>query len=205
MWASPSAAAAAYLSGAALLFLVKWLLQQIRQDYLPLLHKFLECCVICAITGDAVAHHATHACRWLRAVLDFRPDQHSKTLELYTRLQFLEMTTCWHCMSLWWVCVNYKVSLQHNAASKRLVITSLTVAWAMRMSNDTCRLALKVSGTPMGATADEIRVWFGQHADPSAGEYNYVSIAAVVLLNLWSALLAPEAATSSHHRLAKRA
>ncbi len=103
------------------------------------------------------------------------------------------------------MCVDYTVSPQHSAASKRLVTTSLTVAWEMRTTNDTCRLALEVSDAPMDATASEIRVWFGQHADPSAEEYNYVSNAAVVLLNLWSGLLVPEAATSSHHQLAKRA
>jgi hypothetical protein len=177
--------------------------QQIRHDYLPLLREFLERCVICAVTGDAAAHHATHTCRQLRAVLDFWLDQHSEALELYTRLQFLERTTCWHCMSPWWVCGDYKVCPQHSAASKRLVTTSLTVAWEMRTTNDTCRLALEESGAPMDATASEIRVWFDQHADPSAGEYNYVSNAAVVLLNLWSALLTLEAATSCHHRLAK--
>jgi hypothetical protein len=99
MWAFPSAAVAVPQSGAALLSQVKQLPQQIRQDYLPLLREFLERCIICAVTGDAAVHHATHACRRLRAVLDFRPDQDSEALELHTRLQFLERTTCWHCMS----------------------------------------------------------------------------------------------------------
>ncbi len=108
-------------------------------------------------------------------------------------------------MSLWWVYIGYNVCPQHSAASKRLVTTSLTVAWEMRTTNDKCHLALEASRAPMGATAGEIQVWFGQHADPSAGEYNYVSNAAVVLLNLWSALLAEEDASSSHHWLAKRA
>ncbi len=65
---------------------MKQLPQQIRQDYLPLQRELLERCIICAMTGDAAAYHATHACRRLRAVLDFQPDQHSEALELDTRL-----------------------------------------------------------------------------------------------------------------------
>jgi hypothetical protein len=158
MWVSPSAAVAAPQSGAAFIFRVKRLPQQIRQDYLPLLRDFLEHCVICILTGDAAVHHATHTCRRLRAVLDFRPDQHNEALELHTRLQFLDGTACWLCMSPWWVYVIYKVCPQHSAASKRLITTSLTVAWEIRTTNDTCRLALVASGTPMDATASEICV-----------------------------------------------
>jgi hypothetical protein len=99
MWASPSTVVAIPQSYAALLFQVNRLPQLIRQDYLLILREFLERYVICAVTSNATTYHATHACKRLRAVLDFRPDQDSEALKLHIRLQFLELTMCWHCMS----------------------------------------------------------------------------------------------------------
>ncbi len=188
-----------------MLLQVNKLLQQVRPDYLPLLREFLERCVICSVMLDAAADHAMHTCRRLRAVMEFRHDQGREALKLHMRLKFNDKTTCWTCFSPWWVCVDYKICPQHSAARKRLITTSLAIAWETCSSTDTCCLAREESGAPMGATASKIREWYGQHADPSARKYYFVSNAAVVLLNLWSALLAQADVSSSHHPLAKRA
>jgi hypothetical protein len=68
------------------------------------------------------------------------------------------------------MCINYKVCLQHFAASKRLITTLLTMAWEMHFSNDRCSFALKALGALMSATASKFCRWFGQHADLLAGE-----------------------------------
>ncbi len=83
-------------SGVALLSQVNLLPQQICQAYMPFIHKLLEHCVIYAVTADAALHHASHAYRRMKAVLDFRPHQHSEALECHTRLQFLDKTTSGH-------------------------------------------------------------------------------------------------------------
>jgi hypothetical protein len=187
--------------GAMLYRVVSRLPQQIRHDYPPLLKHFLQRCVICSVAGKNSDNHTMPECSRRAAVLDFRPNHNVEILQLHRKLVFQEKSTHWKCFIPWFVCVDHEICPSKMTVCCDLICTSLATAWWMRTTSDICRNALHASHAPVDATTEEIREWLGQHVDPSASELNFVSNAAVVLMNLWSALRAEDASS----RPAKRA
>jgi hypothetical protein len=79
--------------GASLYRVVSRLPQQIRQDYPPLLHHFLQCCVICSVAGENADNHTTPECSRRRAVLNFNPSDNGEAMQLHRKLVFEEKST----------------------------------------------------------------------------------------------------------------
>jgi hypothetical protein len=120
------------------------------------------------------------------------------------RFTFRPLATYFSCWQPYFICKDMHPPCSEMREMLRcLMRATVSAAWWLRDFSPICLAVLQDAGAPMSST-DEYRKWLMDYVDDNADQYQWVSNAALVTMNLWQGLYSMAESDTPILRSAKR-